>query len=125
MTYTIRMNVELTHDAIEDIIDGAGMAIGYWATKGVVDEEAQTYVVTDGEDGKEYIIHYSDIARAIQLIVDGDADVRDDIKESITLDLLDYDNAYRMDSEAYDRTVKEQHNGNQSKPQGSSSPHRV
>lgn len=107
MTYTIRMNVELTHDAIEEIIDGAGMSIGYWAIAGVVDEEAQTYRVTDGEDdGKSYTIHYSEIARAIQSLVDGDISIRDDIREAITLDLLDWDDAHRMGGEEYDVIIQ-------------------
>jgi hypothetical protein len=106
MTYTIRMNVEITQEVIEDIIDGAGYAIHYWATKAVVDTEAETYTVTDGEDDKEYVIHYQDIARAIQLLVDGDADVRADIREAVALDLLNYENAHRMDSEVYDVIIQ-------------------
>jgi hypothetical protein len=106
MTYVIRMNVEVTEDAIEDIIDGAGMAIGYWASKAVVDTEGKTYEVTDGEENQKYHLTYPDIARAIQLIVDRDVDLRSDIVDAIALDLLNYEDAHRIDSEAYDAIIQ-------------------
>jgi hypothetical protein len=100
------MNVELSIEAIEDIIDGGGYGIHYWAVAGVVDEENQTYKVTDGETGKSYLLHYSDITKAIQSLLDREVAIRSDIVDAIALDLLNYEDAHRMDSEAYDVIIQ-------------------
>lgn len=106
MTHVIRMNVELSIEAIEDIIEGAGYGIHYWATKAVVDDEAQTYEVTDGETGKSYLLHYQDINKAIQSLLDREVAIRSDIVDAIALDLMNYEDAHRMDSEAYDVIIQ-------------------
>jgi hypothetical protein len=100
------MNVEVTHEMIEDIIEGAGYGIHYWATKAVVDEDAQTYTITDGEDGKVYVVHYSDITKAIQSLLDREVAIRSDIVDAIALDLMNYEDAHRMDSEVYDVIIQ-------------------
>ncbi|CAB4123833.1 hypothetical protein UFOVP46_103 [uncultured Caudovirales phage] len=106
MSYTITMKVPVVDDAIDDIIDGAGYSIGYWASNAEVDSKAQTYTVTDSDSGKKYPLTYADIARAIQTVADGKAGIRQDIQDAITLDILDYENAERMDSEAYDVLIQ-------------------
>jgi hypothetical protein len=100
------MKVPVVDDVIDDIIDGAGYQISYWASDAEVDSQAKTYTITDAEDDSVHVVTYADIARAIQTVVDGEAGIRQDIRDAITLDVFDYKNACRMDSEAYDVLIQ-------------------
>lgn len=103
---TIELALDVTDEIIEDIIEGAGYVIGYWASEGQYDSEARTYSVTDAEDDATYHVTYDDIAKAIGKIVRNEIELRDDIREAIVLDLIDYDNGGRMDSEVYDCVIQ-------------------
>lgn len=103
---TIELSLDVTDEIIEDIIEGAGYTIGYWARTATYDSEARTYEVTDAEDDTKYHVTYDDIAKAISKIVRNEAELRNDIREAIVLDLFDYDNAHRMDAEVYDCVIQ-------------------
>lgn len=104
--HSIEVTLEVSDVVIEDIIDGAGYAIGYWAQNGEHDTQAQTYTVIDNDDGEEYALSYEDIANAIQKLVKHEVKVRPDIHEAILLDIVSYENAHRMDTDAYDVIIQ-------------------
>lgn len=56
------MNVEVTDDDIEVLIEMAGFGIGYWCDHAVVDSEARTYTVHEDGTGKEFTLSYDKIA---------------------------------------------------------------
>lgn len=103
---SIDIALDVTDEIIEDIIEGAGYTIGYWASEAHYDSEARTYTVTDNEDSSEYHITYDDISKAIEKIVTKKVKLRGDIREAIVLDLVDYHNAHHMDAEVYDCVIQ-------------------
>jgi hypothetical protein len=102
---TVELSVHITDEMVEDIIDGAGYAIGYWASKAVFDSEAQTYEVTEDEDDHRYVITYEAIRTALVKLVKGEVSIRSDIRDAITLDMIDRDGC-RMDGECYDVIIQ-------------------
>lgn len=103
---SIDITLDVSDEIIEDIIEGAGYAIGYWTTECVFDSQAQTYTITDSEEGETFRLTYSDITKAIHKLVKGEVDIRKDITQGIAIDLMDYANGCHMDSEAYDCIIQ-------------------
>lgn len=62
----VKMDLVVTKEDIEDIIDTAGYGIGYWAHKAVVGKD--TYTITDDEG--TYVLTYKDIVRGIKFYID-------------------------------------------------------
>lgn len=102
---TIELSVNINDEVIDDIIEGAGYEIGYWASKAVYDSEAQTYEVTEEEDEKRYFLTYPIIAKAITSLVKGDITISPSIREAITLDLVSKEGCH-MDGECYDVIIQ-------------------
>lgn len=75
-----------SREFVNDLIDMAGYGIGYWAASAVIDDEAETYTVTEGDefgDGKVAVLTHASILYAANTIVGGGCDVRRDIVNSI------------------------------------------
>lgn len=103
---TIELTLDVPDQVIEDIIDGAGYAIGYWVESARHDPQAKTYTLIESETGEEYKMSYQDIVDALSKVVTREVRVRSDIREAIVLDLVDYNNASRMDAEVYDVVIQ-------------------
>jgi hypothetical protein len=103
---TIELPLEVSDQVIEDIIDGAGYSIGYWAESGHHDPQNKTYSFIESEEGLEHKVSYQDIVEAIGKVVKREVGVRSDIRDAIVLDLIDYDDASRMDAEVYDVVIQ-------------------
>lgn len=103
---TIELNLEVSDEIIDDIIDGADYSIGYWAENSRHDRQGKTYSFWEIEEGMEHKVTYQDITDAIKKIVNREVRVRSDIRDAIILDLVDYTNACRMDAEVYDVVIQ-------------------
>jgi len=67
-------------DEWECLVDTAGYSIGYWASAAVVDSEAHTYTVTDGETGEIKTLTADQLLSAmLRLAYDENANVTDSI----------------------------------------------
>lgn len=103
---TIELTLEVSDKVIEDIVDGADYSIGYWAEASRHSLEGKTYSFVEIEEGMEHKVTYQDIVEAISKLVKRDVRVRSDIRDAIILDLVDYENACRMDAECYDVIIQ-------------------
>lgn len=97
MAFTLHTTTtySLPADTLTDLIDDAGMVIGYWASKAVVDDDNRTYTITETDSGKTYTLTYSAIFHALVALATTYTDIRKDIKqtclEMITEPDADYD----------------------------------
>ena len=97
-------------EAIENIICDAGMMIGYWATKAVVDSTKQTYTITeeeahDDEGARDFTITYTDIVEAMMKLATGEVAIRSDIREEIGNAFINYDES-DIDGEGADVIIQ-------------------
>jgi len=53
---TIQVDLELSQESLDCLIEMAGYGINYWASSATQDDEAKTYTVTENEEG-EYAVH--------------------------------------------------------------------
>lgn len=68
-TLTLTLNLNITQEQIDEIIDTVGYGIGYWAERAIIG--SGYYAVVD-EDGVYYKLTYGDICRGInQYITNG------------------------------------------------------
>ena len=103
---TIELALDVSDEVIEDIIDGADYAIGYWAENADHNQQNKTYTFWETEEGVEHKVSYQDIIDALSKIARGDVRVRTDIRDAIVVDLVDYSRACRMDAEVYDVVIQ-------------------
>jgi len=78
-TRTLKIEVDLTDEVIDGLVDTAGYGIGYWAVYADVDTEAKTYTIrpdpptVDGETIKrEYVLTWDRLRDAIVELWDAD-----------------------------------------------------
>lgn len=69
------LDLEVTGEVIENIIEQAGFGIGYWALAALVTAD-QKYIVTEygpehGGEGREFTLKHRDLAAALTGIVSG------------------------------------------------------
>lgn len=74
----IKMELVITEEDIEDIIDTAGYGIGYWAKRAIVGDDY--YEVVD-EDGVCHKLTYGDICKGINRWYITDGNIPYDIME--------------------------------------------
>lgn len=66
MKFKIEMELSVTKEDIECIIEMAGYGIGYWADEAIVREDS--YVVHE-EEGDWHELNYNDIVKGIELYI--------------------------------------------------------
>jgi predicted DNA-binding protein with PD1-like motif len=104
---TILVALEVSDEAIIDIIDGAEEGgIGYWAVRSVHDKANKTLTITDGEDNKAVTITYDQIVTAISDLVNRKVSISTHITDAITSDLASEDYGCHMDAECYDVIIQ-------------------
>ena len=93
--------------AVEDIIEGAGDYIGYWAYEADMDTVNQTYTITEQDEPTNTVhkVTYKDIVDACAKIVSGKASSRSDIMSAVAQAFIDYENA-DMDADCYDVIIQ-------------------
>lgn len=62
----VEMELIITEEDIEEIIDMAGYGIGYWAIKAVVGDDY--YEITD-EENKKHKLSYKDIINGVKMYI--------------------------------------------------------
>ena len=63
---TMEIDLEVSQESIDQIIESAGYGIGYWASAAVVDEHARTYTITESEEGDydKHVVTYDQLVEA-------------------------------------------------------------
>lgn len=63
---TIEVDIELSQEAIDCIIEMAGYGIAYWAVSASDDEDARTYTIQESEEGDSeiHVLTYDQIVEA-------------------------------------------------------------
>lgn len=88
------VEISLSPEDWEDVVDTAGYGIAYWVERAVVDSENLTYRIEwfDGDDLNSQIITLADIEKAWGKIVSGHIQVNSDIRSYLSSgDLGDVD----------------------------------
>jgi hypothetical protein len=62
----VELNIELSKESLDCLIEMAGYGISYWAVAAEYDDEARTYTVTENEEGEneKHVIPYDKIIDA-------------------------------------------------------------
>lgn len=70
---TLKVDVQISEDSLECILEMAGYGIGYWAVAAEADDEARTYTITESEesDNKVHVLTYDQIIEAFWRIASG------------------------------------------------------
>ena len=92
MKIKIEIELNVTKEDIEDIIDMAGYGIAYWADEAIVKDDG--YVIHEEEDDKWHELSYEDILKGVELYIkNGRCNIlsQDVINEKMIIDTGDID----------------------------------
>jgi hypothetical protein len=103
MQVTIQMDI--SSQFIDDLIDTAGMSIGYWASEATQNNWDETYTVTEQESGDEFVITYRRIVKSLEDLIAGKGDIIQEIKENLRTAVME-DDASHVDSEVADSVIQ-------------------
>ena len=99
------IQVDISDEFIGDVIDTAGMSIGYWASEATQDDDQKTYTVTESESGDEFVITYRRIVKSIEDLISGKGNIAEDILGNLRTAVTDSDASY-VDSEVADAVIQ-------------------
>jgi hypothetical protein len=95
----------MNDEMVRDVVDVAGYAIGYWASKAELNggiDTFTTYTVTEAETGDEFVLTFQKIRSARARLLDGRIPVGAYIKAM----LVNNDDAGDIDGEAADYIIQ-------------------
>jgi hypothetical protein len=101
----VTIQVDISNQFIDDLIDTAGMSIGYWASEATQDDEQETYTVTEQESGDEFVITYRRIAKSLEDLIAGKGKIAKEILSNLRTAVMEDDASY-VDSEVADSVIQ-------------------
>jgi len=94
-TATIKVDCALSNEHFEDIMDTAGLIIGYWAESAsieFIDEDSEELIYRVKElECTEYVLTKSDIETSLRDAIEGNAIVDPDIRDQFIAFCFDKD----------------------------------
>jgi hypothetical protein len=108
-TANLKINCTLNNEHFEDIVDTAGLIIGYWADSASIetvseDSDELIYRVRE-QDGAEFVLTKADIEASLRDIIEGNFETSSTLQQEFAAFCLDKDQG-DLDAESVDTLIQ-------------------
>ena len=108
-TASLKIDCNLSNEHFEDIIDTAGLVIGYWADFASIetvseDSDELIYRIKE-QDGAEFVLTKADIQASLRGIIEGTFETSPSLQQELAAFCLDKDQG-DLDAESVDTLIQ-------------------
>jgi hypothetical protein len=108
-TANLKIDCTLNNEHFEDILDTAGLVIGYWAESAsieFIDEDCEELIYRIKEqDGQEFVLTKADIEASLRDIIEGNFETSSSLQQELAGFCLDKDQG-DLDAESVDTLIQ-------------------